>query len=1131
MPQTPPNSTHNAVSQANQVASRVVGELPINHNTAEGHAKSVEIYNLFAADNGFLPFCDLTSDYLETVTDDSGKTMLFCLFSRFATWILLETSGKRGKGYKPDSIKQHFSQFKTALGKKFRSLDKLHTDTDWYKTLYNNVKIKASRREFEKGNNVSDGSASIWRTILISLCLYLLSENQKYNGYFNRALICSLYHALGRAGELALNAWPSVEYNTSLLAPQLMWKEFKTGKSCPISFFPDFCSYLIDWCHCMFCYLVSDGSDSYSTQSSGVPDGNTFLFPSLRHKDQNAIARDVTALLHKVAKTGKVVGLTQKHSSQGFKHGAADDCSFNSNCPVPSTVARAGWDYSGEGMIFYYIFKAFHVATAGKTLAGWKIPKNDVFPPDCKAFLTDYNVDQYEAFCKTLFSGVRVPDLHDISRLKAFRDQMVATFLMYMPEYEEDLGGNDQVLNMLFLMNCSETRLMEGFVLESDPPGVHLQHHHGKLVLRNGKPGSNESSEILWRTDQAYDYDGDTDLTWSQLSEHGNLAVLGQQNEGLTVLWQTESRYNHGDFSPVDNCFLSWLPSEERLVVNSGERNSPGPEIWTSKDFTWEPLHPNLSPWKQETVLVLTRISASVSTCGSGLIIFIIISRWKKKRAMNSTRDRVLFFMSLLDFLSSISHVLDVTAIPSDSYGIIGAIGNQATCSAQGFFIQMGFGVPLYNCMICFYALLIIRFNMSDNLIATRIEPFMHLIALGFAFVTASIGAYLQLYNSNGSFCWIEPYPMYCDDIVNVKCLRGENARLFQWMFAGITLILSWLIITITTAYIFFYVRQNRRTMQRRYGRTSVNTNQHIEVGKQAILYVFAFAITFSWPMAITILRNTGDGVPFWLNALQSFFFPLQGFWNVVIFLRPTFNQISHQHKERSFVWKLRATIRKLMHLKNPQTNTSSRKLQPSPSLPAIHYRLNSNSLSPISSQVNNKAVGSSVASLHTNLEDSNLAFIRYHSKFTSTVTGTRRGDVLDDDRIEKSLKRASKKLDEGGKEDSGIIKRLSRRANKKPNIDSLMETHDLGEEVCFREDAFSTPRKDLDHEKVEKAFKRASLKIEKTEASEEQFQCLSAILDELDDIELSDGVQSNNIECIESSSTGKEDSSHILWG
>ena len=179
----------------------------------------------------------------------------------------------------------------------------------------------------------------------VSFAYHALTPNQ---GCFNRALVCSLHHALGRAGELALNAWPSVEYNFSLLAPQLMWKEFKTGKSCPISFFPDFCSYLIDWCHCMFCYLVSDGSDSYSTLSSEVPNGNTFIFPSLRHKDQNAIARDVTALLHRVAKTKKVVGLTQKHSSQGFKHGAADDCSLNPNCPVPSSAARAGWDYSGE---------------------------------------------------------------------------------------------------------------------------------------------------------------------------------------------------------------------------------------------------------------------------------------------------------------------------------------------------------------------------------------------------------------------------------------------------------------------------------------------------------------------------------------------------------------------------------------------------------------------------------------------------------------------------------------------------------------------------------------------------------------------------------------------------------------
>ena len=112
------------------------------------------------------------------------------------------------------------------------------------------------------------------------LIIYILQ------GYFNRALICSLYHALGRASELSLLTWRSVVYNTTLLAPELMWKERKTGKSAPLSFFPDAFSYSVDWCHCMFCYLVSDGGGLYNIQSGEVPDGKTFVFPSLRYQCQ-----------------------------------------------------------------------------------------------------------------------------------------------------------------------------------------------------------------------------------------------------------------------------------------------------------------------------------------------------------------------------------------------------------------------------------------------------------------------------------------------------------------------------------------------------------------------------------------------------------------------------------------------------------------------------------------------------------------------------------------------------------------------------------------------------------------------------------------------------------------------------
>mmetsp|Transcript_3180 Transcript_3180/g.4710 ORF Transcript_3180/g.4710 Transcript_3180/m.4710 type:complete len:469 (+) Transcript_3180:1046-2452(+) len=460
---------------------------------------------------------------------------------------------------------------------------------------------------------------------------------------------------------------------------------------------------------------------------------------------------------------------------------------------------------------------------------------------------------------------------------------------------------------------------------------------------------------------------------------------------------------------------------------------------------------------------------------------------------MNSTRDRLVFFMSCLDFLNSISHAVDVSAIPRGSYGIVGAIGNEATCTAQGFFIQLGFGVPLYNIMICCYALLIVRFKMSDHFIATRIEPCMHLIALGYAFVTASIGAYLQLYNSNGSFCWIDAYPIFCDHLDGVKCLRGGNAYMCQWLFAGIILILSFLLIIITTTYLFCFIRGKTRAMQKRYGRISVNNNQYIEVGKQSFLYVLAFVVTFSWPLAAAIIRHLDRGVPMWLNALQSFFFPLQGFWNVIIFLRPTFTRISRQYRERSFLWKIRATIRKVM---KPPKNSSSRRLYPGSS--KMRYGLNNNSLSLIPSQAHND-VGSRETYLQPqNVEDTNLAFVRYYNKCTSS--DTHRGDVLDDDRIKNSGKRASLKLnqEDGGEEDrTRRLKRFSLRADKKSNIDSR-ETQSV-EEVYFREDAFSTSRKDLDHEKVERAYKRASYKTD-TKAEES-----SAIFDGLDSLKSDD--------------------------
>jgi len=471
------------------------------------------------------------------------------------------------------------------------------------------------------------------------------------------------------------------------------------------------------------------------------------------------------------------------------------------------------------------------------------------------------------------------------------------------------LMPNDTSADMVLLVK-EDTNIVAGFIIESQPPGLFLQHDKGNLYLYRGMP-LEPTSHLLWKTEYAYTYNGDPDLTSTQFQNDGNLVIyardLVNEPHERYSLWESGS-------SVVDegSCFLAWIPSEERLAIFSGNITSPGQEVWTSLDFRWEPAHPDLNYAGQITVSSLTRFTSICSVIGSGLIIGILLSKWSKKKKVLNTRDRLLLGMSSIDLVASIANAFDVNAFPADTYGIVGAMGNQATCNLQGFFIQLGFGVPLYNAMLCVYTLLIVRMKWTDKFIAVRIEPFMHVIVLGYTLTSATLGLVLDLYNSNGSFCWIEMYPHDCAFAGYVKCIRGENAGLYQWIFAGVVLISCFVIIITSMSIIYLFIRKNVQKMKERYGESSVvNKTQLQEVGKQAFLYVAAFIITFIWPMLVAIERQLSIKPPFWQNLVLSFFFTFQGFWNFLIFIRPEYNWVRRRNKEKSSLWALGTAIRR----------------------------------------------------------------------------------------------------------------------------------------------------------------------------------------------------------------------------
>merc|ERR1740139_1178214 len=108
------------------------------------------------------------------------------------------------------------------------------------------------------------------------------------------------------------------------------------------------------------------------------------------------------------------------------------------------------------------------------------------------------------------------------------------------------------------------------------------------------------------------------------------------------------------------------------------------------------------------------------------LLIYMIIS--DRKRKLAKPFHRLVLLMSIFDVFQSLAIVISVAAFPQES-NIHGAHGNARTCTAQGFFMVLGFAVPLYNSSLNIFYVLTIRYNFSPKRFA-KFEPVLHTIAI-----------------------------------------------------------------------------------------------------------------------------------------------------------------------------------------------------------------------------------------------------------------------------------------------------------------------------------------------------------------------------------------------------------------
>ena len=196
--------------------------------------------------------------------------------------------------------------------------------------------------------------------------------------------------------------------------------------------------------------------------------------------------------------------------------------------------------------------------------------------------------------------------------------------------------------------------------------------------------------------------------------------------------------------------------------------------------FTGEPSYS-----QQVALAIVPKITSSLSIVGSSYIIFDCVRALRKKTQTGNrnTYRRLMMGLSAVDITMSICFFMSTWPMPRGTPFVFGARGTTQTCTAQGFFAQIGVSSVMYNASLSTYYLLVVRYGWPESRVAD-VEPWLHAIPLVFGFATMIVGLFLKLYNYGVWDCWIAPYPLGCKESWRnggeTTCERGDNASLYQ---------------------------------------------------------------------------------------------------------------------------------------------------------------------------------------------------------------------------------------------------------------------------------------------------------------------------------------------------------------
>jgi len=330
---------------------------------------------------------------------------------------------------------------------------------------------------------------------------------------------------------------------------------------------------------------------------------------------------------------------------------------------------------------------------------------------------------------------------------------------------------------------------------------------------------------------------------------------------------------------------------------------------------------------------IIRSVSALLSMVASCIQIWMILRSHKR---LSSTSHRLLIGMCTSDVIYSISmSFFNVMAPSDDSYYSWNARGNTTSCDIQGFIQSLGYSLTsFYIWSLNIYFLSVVKYQKSDEYIRTKIEPFLHIFTIATSLLLCILALIRQNFNDGGiGSCTSFGYePPHCQNYENgyipegfdIPCGRGLDGATIVFVFLLCITVATPVILGGTLTMIYKAVLQVEKTLDKYsvgvlrdidvsqvvkpkralsliISKASLEKNNHTlpsrpntttrshsrAVMQKAVAYSCSYLLTWLFIVIYAVFRASGKESPLAILYLVATFIPLQGLFNLLIFMHP----------------------------------------------------------------------------------------------------------------------------------------------------------------------------------------------------------------------------------------------------